>query len=316
MKIVSSILPPESLINEINRAFPKQHFEFYKGMKAAEKSFLDADVFLTFGEDLTDSSIKRASKLKWIMVMSAGMEKMPFKACREKGIIVTNARGIHKVPMAEFTLSQMLQHVKQTKTLAKNENNQNWDRKIQMGELSGKTILILGVGAIGGEIARLSKAFNMRTMGLNTSGKAVEFIDSIHTMNQLDKALPEADFIVSVLPSTAETKNILTERHFILMKPSAVFINIGRGDLVKESVLVNALRNQEISHAFLDVFSEEPLKEGHPLWGMENATVTPHISSITERYLPRAFEIFTENLHKYRKNTGNYINQINLEREY
>jgi phosphoglycerate dehydrogenase-like enzyme len=314
LNIYSSILPSEAIQSEIKKEFPHANFIFRKGIE--KDLFFDAEVVITYGEDLTTELIAETKQLKWIMVMSAGMEKMPFEACKKQGILVTNARGIHKIPMAEFTIGMMLQHVKQLTTLWGNEKNKIWDRKLPMGELSGKTLLILGAGAIGGEVARLAKAFAMKTIGVNRSGRNVEWIDEIYSLQSFSEALPKADFIVSVLPSTEETQNILQSSHFKLMKPDAVFINIGRGDLVAEEVIITALQNREIAHAYLDVFSAEPLAENHPFWTMENVTVTPHISSLTKNYLPRSFEIFKENMHTYMKKETHYINLIDLNRGY
>lgn len=314
MNIYSSILPAESLQEEVKREFPQVNFEFHKGIK--DDLFLDAEVFLTYGEDVTEEMIDKTDKLKWIMVMSAGLDKMPFEACKNHGILVTNVRGIHKIPMAEFAIGMMLQHVKQMKTLSSNERNKTWERKLPMGELYGKTLFILGIGAIGGEVARLAKAFNMQTIGVNRSGRQAEWADEMYTMENFRQALPKADFIVSVLPSTQETKHFLDLNDFELMKDSAAFINIGRGDLVQDEVLLAALQEKKIAHAYLDVFYEEPLKESHPFWTMENVTVTPHISSLTKNYLPRSFEIFKQNLHTYVRKANDFINVIDLDRGY
>ncbi|MBT2681487.1 D-2-hydroxyacid dehydrogenase [Bacillus sp. ISL-35] len=314
MNIYSSIHPAEALQEEVKKEFPQVSFEFHKGIK--EDLFFDAEIFLTYGEDLTEELIGKADKLKWIMVMSAGLDKMPFEACKKRGILVTNVRGIHKIPMAEFTIGMMLQHVKQMKSLWSNEQSTTWERKLPMGELYGKTLLILGIGAIGGEVARLAKAFNMQTIGVNRSGREADWADEIYTMENFREALPKADFIVSVLPSTQETKHFLDLNDFTLMKDTAVFINIGRGDLVQDEVLLAALQEKKIAHAYLDVFYEEPLKESHPFWTMDNVTVTPHISSLTKNYLPRSFEIFKQNLYTYLNKATDYINVIDMDRGY
>ncbi|ESU32363.1 hypothetical protein G3A_11645 [Bacillus sp. 17376] len=314
MKIYSSILPAETLQEDVKKEFPQVSFEFHKGIK--EELFLHAEIFLTYGEDLTEELIFKADKLKWIMVMSAGLDRMPFEACKKRGILVTNVRGIHKIPMAEFTIGMMLQHVKQMRSLWTNEQAKAWERKLPMGELYGKTLLILGIGTIGGEVARLAKAFNMKTIGVNRSGREAEWADEIFTMDNYREAMPEADFIVSVMPSTNETRHFLDASDFEIMKDTAVFINIGRGDLVKDDVLTAALQEKKIAHAYLDVFYEEPLIESHPFWTMENVTVTPHISSLTKNYLTRSFEIFKHNLHTYNKNSSDYLNVIDMDRGY
>lgn len=316
VKVVSSILPAESIQEMIRSKFPAIQFEFFKGMKNAFESFQEAEIFITYGEDLTEERIENARNLKWIMVMSAGLDKMPLSACRKKGIIVTNARGVHKIPMAEYTVGTMLQYVKQARLLWKNEEEERWDRRVSMEELCDKTILILGVGAIGGEIARLAKAFRMKTIGVNRTGNPVEFVDELCKLDGISTVVGKADFVVSVLPSTPETTHLLTYEHFKSMKDTCVFINIGRGDLVEEDVLFEVIKNKEIAHLFLDVFATEPLPEGHSFWKEERVTVSPHLSSLTKKYLPRSFEIFEKNLHTYNNKSDKMINYIDLTRGY
>lgn len=316
MKIVASFHPSERAIKKLTETFPNVQFDFFPNINAALSSLPAAKVLLTYGEDLTPEIIAQAKQLKWIMVASAGLEKMPLQTCKEKGIVVSNARGIHKIPMAEFTIGLMLQYVKQARQLWRNEQEKDWQRRLPMAELNGQSVLILGVGAIGGEIARLAKAFNMETLGINTDGREREFVDETFVIQKLLEALPRADFIVNCLPSTKDTKFLLTEAHFAAMKNSAVFINIGRGDVVREQTLLQALATQQISHAYLDVFPKEPLPDDHPYWSMENVSVTPHISSLTKNYVPRAFEIFAANLHKFLHGNDEFINKIDLERGY
>ncbi|WP_409273997.1 D-2-hydroxyacid dehydrogenase [Neobacillus sp. SCS-31] len=315
MNILFTFVPLESVQEGIRQEYPDFTIHFSRIGSAADY-LPEAEIIVTYGEDLNDDYIQKAEKLKWIMIMSAGMEKMPFEACAKREILVTNARGIHKIPMAEFTIGTMLQHVKQFPAIRRNEELEEWDRKVKVGELAGKHILVLGIGAIGGETARLAKAFRMKVTGINRSGKPHQDADQTDTFENIEAYLPDADFIVSVLPSTDETKHLLKEEHFRMMKDTAVFINIGRGDLVQEEILLKVMQEQVIAHAYLDVFQTEPLPKGHPFWKMENVTVTPHISSITENYMPRSLEIFRHNLQVYRTNEGSYINVIDLARGY
>ncbi|MGE1165901.1 D-2-hydroxyacid dehydrogenase [Peribacillus simplex] len=314
MLILSTIIPDEGIQTKMKDAFPGLNFIYQEGWMDEQLS--EAEILITYGEDLTEKIIGKAANLKWIMVMSAGMELMPFKAIEERGILVTNAKGIHKIPMAEYTIGMLLQYEKKLKLLMKNEREEMWDRKIEVGELNGKTMLVLGAGAIGGEVARLGKAFRMTTLGVNRSGKLVESIDRLYTLDNLLEAIPGADYIVSVLPSTDETKDLLQKEHFKAMKESAVFVNIGRGDLIDEEVLIEALEAGELAHAILDVFDPEPLEKGHPFWRMENVTVTPHLSSKSGEYLPRTFAIFEKNMREYLKSGKDFINVIDLSRGY
>ncbi|MFE4132836.1 D-2-hydroxyacid dehydrogenase [Peribacillus sp. YIM B13482] len=314
MLILSTIIPNEGIQTKMKDAFPELNFIYQEGWM--DERLSEAEILITYGEDLTEKIIGKAANLKWIMVMSAGMELMPFKAIEERGILVTNAKGIHKIPMAEYTIGMLLQYEKKLKLLMKNEREEMWDRKIEVGELNGKTMLVLGAGAIGGEVARLGKAFRMTTLGVNRSGKPVESIDRLYTLDNLLEAIPGADYIISVLPSTDETKDLLQKEHFKAMKESAVFVNIGRGDLIDEEVLIEALEAGELAHAILDVFDPEPLEKGHPFWGMENVTVTPHLSSKSGEYLPRTFAIFEKNMREYLKSGKDFINVIDLSRGY
>ncbi|OZI10816.1 D-2-hydroxyacid dehydrogenase [Bacillaceae bacterium SAS-127] len=315
MKTVFTFRPPRSLQAQLIEKYPTIYFVFYKTIAEAEQ-LVDAEIIVTFGEDLTSQHIEECEQLKWVMVASAGLEKMPLQAIKEKGILVTNARGVHKIPMAEFTLGYLLNHVKRFPELRKLQDEATWNKRLPIGELAGQTLLVLGTGAIGSEIARLATAFRMKTIGINRSGEPVGHFANVYQMNELLTALLEADFVVSILPSTNETQHILQKEHFQAMKKTAAFINIGRGDLLEEQVLIAALNEEEIAHAYLDVFVEEPLPENHSLWSHEKVTVTPHISSITPQYLPRVFEIFESNLDQYLQGYDTYKNKVEIDRGY
>ncbi|OIJ17250.1 D-2-hydroxyacid dehydrogenase [Anaerobacillus alkalilacustris] len=315
MKVVSSANLKTRLKEKLVSTYPEVSFYFYKNIDEGLTELLDADVLITYGEDLTDEIIKKVNSLKWIMVISAGLDMMPFQAIKEKGILVTNARGIHKIPMAEYTIGMMLQVARQTKQLIQNEQDHTWDRRIPMVELNQKTLGILGAGSIGAEIAKYAQVFNMRTIGFNRSGKKVDGFNEIVTIDNLEKLIKESDFIVSVLPSTSMTNGLLNKKLFDLME-DVIFVNIGRGKNVVEKDLISALNQGKVTHAVLDVFVEEPLPKSHPFWDMENVTVTPHLSGISSQYQPRALEIFEENLKLFLKGEKNYLNKINFDRGY
>ncbi|WP_066175357.1 D-2-hydroxyacid dehydrogenase [Bacillus marinisedimentorum] len=306
---------------EIRETTRKRHpdlkFSFQRRMnEEALKELPEAEVLLTYGEDLDEGKIAAAKKLKWIMVLSAGLDKMPFAAIKERNILVTNARGIHKTPMAEYTIGMMLQTARKTKTLIAHEKEKKWDRTVKMSELSEKTLVIAGAGAIGSEIARLARAFGMKTIGVSRSGREAADIDVMYKSADLKKAAAQGDYVVSVLPSTPDTKKMFGRDVFHSMKRDAVFINIGRGDTVNEKELIEVMKGNVISHAVLDVFEQEPLPESHPFWEMGNVTVTPHLSGISPEYHFRAFKIFEQNLAVYQTGEGEYMNVIDPDRGY
>ncbi|MFQ3546261.1 D-2-hydroxyacid dehydrogenase [Halobacillus rhizosphaerae] len=316
MKVVSAIKRvPESIRNHFEQKYSQTEFIFCHGIEEAETYLSEADVFVTYGEDLNKERIQKAEHLKWIMVLSAGMDRMPFEEIEERGITVTNVRGIHARPMAEYAISMLLQVSRQAKTLIAQETKHQWDRTPVLNEINNRTMVLLGTGAIAQETARLAKAFHMKTIGVSKSGNAKPHLDETYTVEELKDVLPEADFVVAVLPSTEETRYLMNKSHFQMMKESSLFLNMGRGDLVSSTDLLEAIRNKEIAHAVLDVFEEEPLPQEHPFWEEENVTVTPHHSGISPHYVPRAFEVFDENLERYLKQEE-LVNLIDPKRGY
>lgn len=316
MKVLSSCKVKRDIQKELIQNYPSVSFQFCKHIGEAKDYLSEVEILITYGEDLTDELIDQAKELKWIMVISAGMDQMPFAKLAEREILITNCKGIHKTPMAEYVFASLLQVSREVKQLIENEKAHQWDRTIKMTEISGRTMLIAGTGAIGQEVARLAKAFQMKTIGISKSGSKKDFFDEVTQTERMGELLPQADFIISVLPSTLETKEMFTSQHFELMKETALFLNMGRGDVVSEGVLLEALKTKQIRHAILDVFKEEPLPKNHPLWDLENVTVTPHLSGISPEYQPRAFEIFKLNLTEYLNGGNGFKNVINPNRGY
>ncbi len=316
MKVVSTAKLNTPIKERLITVFPEVTFFFYENIKEAATELPDTEILLTYGDDLTTKIITKMPKLKWVMVISAGVERLPFTAIKDQGITVTNARGIHKIPMAEYTIAMMLQVTKQTRKLWDSQQQKRWDHSIELVELYGKTIGILGAGAIGAEIANYAKVFQMKTIGLNSDGTPVPGFDEMITMDKIKKLISQSDFIVSVLPSTPNTKGILNKGLFNQMQSHAVFINIGRGETVVEKDLLVALDEGLIAHAVLDVFEKEPLPSDHPFWGMENVTVTPHISGISAQYQMRAMDIFENNLRSFLVGDTELCNVIDLSKGY
>lgn len=317
MIVLSTVKLPSDLKKKLENSDNEHHFYHDKRIKDVTDLLPHADIILTYGEDLTEEHIRAAKNLKWVMVASAGIEKLPFAELEKRKIAVTNAKGVHAIPMAEYCLAMMLQISRQTKALIENEKKHEWNRRVKMEELYGKTVFILGAGAIGSAIAKLSQAFGMRVLGLNQDGRDVEQFDKVYPIADLPLAIQTADFVISVLPSTEKTKGLIDYGTFIQMKNNSVFINIGRGDAVIEEDLIRALEEDLIRHAVLDVFDEEPLSEKHPFWEMDNVTITPHLSGITENYLPRAIQIFETNLELFSEgDVTNMKNIVSLQQRY
>ncbi|MDK2824525.1 MAG: hypothetical protein PWQ67_287 [Clostridia bacterium] len=275
-----------------------------------------AEVLITYGEDLTAEIIRECVNLKWLMVVSSGLDKLPFKQLLKQKIIVTNAKGIHKNPMAEHAFALILQDVRNLVPLLDLQRQKVWDRTIRVGELTGKNILIVGTGAIGEEVARKAKAFDMNTYGVNRSGHKVNYIDKIFKSNQLLEVLPLADYVVVITPLTPETQDMFGEKEFQAMSEKCYFINIGRGKVVQEDALIKALENGLIRGAAIDTFREEPLPVDSPLWNLPNLIITPHLAGRTPLYMERAMEIFRYNLAVYYKGQGQMKNLVDMQKGY
>ena len=314
MRIYFTFEPRPDLREPLVAEFPQLEFIFEKSISNEELQ--QADVLVTYGEDLTEESIQSATKLKWIFVASAGIEKMPAQAIIERRILVSNVRGIHKTPMAESILAHILAIKRALPWMYEQQKKSEWSKKAQQTELRDSTALILGPGAIGSEVGRLLQAFGVTTIGCNRSGKEAAYMNTMISFTNLKEALPLADIVISVLPKTTETTHLLKEEHFVAMKNNAIFMNFGRGNLVDENVLIQAIERKQIGHAVLDVFEEEPLTSDNPLWTLPNVIVSPHVSSHSSRYVERSLEIFKPSLTKWLKGDTDLENVMDLSRGY
>lgn len=301
----------------LKERFPNQNFVFLKDKKLIPQYIEEAEIFVTYGKDVTEELLKQAKNLKWIQVLAAGVDPLPFDAIKKNNILVTNVRGIHKIPMSEYAISMILSVYRKERDLLLYQLDKHWDRTLSFGEVTGKTMIVLGTGSIGQEVARLAKAFRMKTIGVSRSGRDKEHFDEVYSVTHLHSVLDKGDFIVSVLPSTKETRYLLKDEHFDLMRDDAIFLNMGRGDLVKTETLVRAVQEEKIGHLILDVFEEEPLAADSPLWKNERVTITPHIAAISDRYLERALGIFKENMNLYEdRQLEEMLNVIDFDRGY
>ncbi|WP_440896386.1 D-2-hydroxyacid dehydrogenase [Amphibacillus sp. Q70] len=316
MLILSSTRFTEDIEQQLKKDFEKVTFKFMDNIDQASEYLSEADVLLTYGSDIEVKHIDQAKQLKWIMVMSAGIDKMPNERIQQRNILMTNVRGIHKIPMAEYALTMLLSHYKNHLALAERQQNKVWDKTIEMREIAGCTLTIVGAGAIGEEVARLGQAFQMETIAVTKAGGTRPYFDHVYQNSSIKSALETADFVVSILPSTKETEGYYQDDHFKWMKSRAIFLNMGRGNVVAEETLLKALNDNQIEHAILDVTQTEPLPQESPLWTHEKVTLTPHISGKSEQYVPRAIEIFRENLVSFIKEGSVSVNQINLDRGY
>jgi len=285
---------------------------------ATEKlNVLLADTEVLFGLTFPQNYIARAPGLKWVQTMTAGMNRFLDADMMSSPVVLTGVSGIHATPIGEFVLCLMLMFVKQMPRLYQLKQEKQWDR-FSPGKLRPKTVGIIGLGAIGREVARLSKAFGMRVLATRRSAKQVgrgRYIDIIYPLDQLQQLLSESDFVVIALPLTHETTGLIGEKELQAMKSTAYLINIGRGPIVDEEALIRALDERWIAGAGLDVVTTEPLPQDSRLWELPNVILSPHISGVMEDYMEIATGFFLENLRRY-LDGRKLINVIDKQKGY
>jgi phosphoglycerate dehydrogenase-like enzyme len=277
----------------------------------------DAEIIAGWKKGIEKDCLSPHSKLKWLQTWSAGVDSLPLEALASKNVFVTSANGVHAYPISETIFALMLSLTRKIHTYVKNQQERKWHHSGMKLEMHEKTVGIIGVGMIGKEAAKIAKAFGMKVLGVRHSGKPQEFVDEMYTTAQLDEILPNCDYVVVTLPLTKETNRLFGSKQFELMKSSAFFINIGRGEIVVEEDLISALQKGIIAGAGLDVFEKEPLSVDSPLWEMENVIITPHTSGSTEHYNQRVIEnILIPNLKNYISGAQPSVNLVDFSKGY
>jgi D-2-hydroxyacid dehydrogenase (NADP+) len=301
-----------SSVSELVRAEQRGDF--------AHKDELDAllvEAEVIYGLRLPKNVISRAPKLKWVQVMSAGVDKFLDDEFRQSSVIITNVSGIHTTPIGEIVLELMLMFAKQAPLCFQLKQEKQWKRFMPT-VLRSKTVGIVGLGNIGREVARLAKAFGMKVVATRRSAKRVaraKDVDILLPREQLPRLLSESDFVVLSLPFTSETNKLIGEKELRTMKPTAYLINVARGNIVDEEALIWALDERWLAGAGLDVFATEPLPADSRLWEFPNIIFSPHIAGGMEDYNIRATELFCKNLSHYLSGE-NLLNVIDKKKGY
>ena len=275
----------------------------------------EADVLVISGL-WHDGLLDRAKKLRFIQAIGAGTDQFPREELAKRGIRLASARGVNYRAVAEHAMALILALSRRLPEARDNQAKRNWrgmigDLSQREDELGGKTLLVVGLGQIGGRLAQLAKAFDMRVVGLRRDPAAGRgAADAVHTMGELKSLLPEADFVALTCPLTEETERLVDTEALGRMKPSAHLVNVARGRVVDEAALVEALAARRIAGAGIDVTMEEPLAATSPLWRMEHVLITPHTAGETRRYEDNVIEILRDNLGRLRRGEEQLRNQV------
>jgi phosphoglycerate dehydrogenase-like enzyme len=239
----------------------------------------------------------RAPRLRWIQSLTGGCEQwlgpdLPAAA------VLTCARGTHRVQMTEHILAGLFVCAKDLAGIVRDQAAGRWRRRVNP-TLAGATLGILGLGALGPEIARVAAGLGMRVIGTKRTPAPIPHVERVHGPGDIDRVLAESDYVLLLLPSTAETRGIMDKARLGRMKPGAYLLNFGRGDLVVDDDLVAAVRERRIAGAVLDVFRAEPLPAGHPFWTTEGIVVLPHVGGLHPRRDAIVAELWVDNLARF-----------------
>ncbi len=251
--------------------------------------------------DLPDpSDLPFLGRLAWVQTTSSGVGPAVARLGLDKrGVLVTTARGVHAGPLAEWTFMAVLSHLRGLDHLKSEQAYRRWER-YSGDDLAGRTLLTIGAGDLARGVARVGRAFDMRTVAVardpDRARPHTALFDAVMPPTDLHVALGMADIVVMTAPHTPDTEGMMDEAAFAACKPGAMFVNIGRGRTVDHAALVDALASGHLAFAALDVTDPEPLPPEHRLWSMRNALISPHSASTVRRENARITQIFTHNL--------------------
>ena len=274
---------------------PKPSFEVAVCATAAEAEPHIAGAEILYAWNFPRELLPRAARLRWAQNMGAGVERFLVPELPRR-VTVTRVAGIFGPWMAEYVLGWCLWFTQRTEAFRAQQREQRWAQMDPL-RLHGATLCVVGLGDIGRTIARAARGFGMRVVGVSRLGTRVADAERVYRTRDLGKAIAAADFVALTVPLTEATRGLIGLTELAAMKPSAWLINIARGPIVDEAALLDALRDNRMGGAVLNVFADEPLPQGHPFWRLDNVVVTPHISgpSTPGEIAP----IFNDNLRRY-----------------
>ena len=295
---------PEAQLDALRRAFPEHTFVRADSDEAVRRAIVDVDV--VFGSRITREQFAAAPRLRWIHSNAAGVGSMLFPAMVRSDVVMTNSRGNSSITIAEHVIAVTLVLLRDLPLAWRRQSEKVWaqnefDSGASIRTLRGARVLVVGLGSIGRETAKLASAFAADVVGIRRRPEAPRppGVDEIHAPAHLHDLLPSADVVVLSAPQTAETRRLMGERELALMKHDAVLVNVSRGKLIDEAALVRALEAGRLRGAALDVFEHEPLDPASPLWERPDVVITPHVAGFHADYWPQVIRLFADNLRRF-----------------
>ena len=305
-------LPPEVRVKyeqRLKRRFPQLRIDLVDHHSKVDPYIGAADVLITFGAHMADHVLEKGARLKWIQALGTGVDGICDRPALRDGMIVTNMHGLHGESMSESALLSMLALARSLPRNLRNQARHAWER-FTVKLVSGKTVGILGVGAIARDLAPRCKALGMKVVGITSAKRELPGFDRMFARDELKTAVRDVDFLILLTPYSAETRGLVNASILKAMKPSSFLVNLARGGIVDEPALVEALKAGTIAGAALDVFATEPLAPDHPFWDMPNVIITPHLGGFHDEYAEKALPVVEDNLKRFL--AGDTANMRNL----
>ncbi|MFZ4719328.1 MAG: D-2-hydroxyacid dehydrogenase [Ilumatobacteraceae bacterium] len=241
--------------------------------------------------------VLQAPNVQWLHMFSAGLDNPVFAMLMQRGVAVTHSAGSSAVPIAHSVIMHVIGMCRNARSLAIAQSEARWDNRDAL-DVEGRRLTVVGLGAIGSEVARLAAAFGMHVTGLRRTPTGDEPCRTL-SVDRLHDVLPATDDLVLTAPLTPDTRGLIGATELALLPAGAHLVNVGRGELLDEPALIDSLRAGHLGAAALDVFAVEPLPADSPLWAMPNVTVTPHNSGATDLAARRAADVFEDNLRRF-----------------
>ena len=278
---------------------PEQQERFDRMLRSADALYGIPDV----DPSALRGVVRSNPRLRWVQIMAAGGGSQVKSAELDRDdlerVVFTTGAGVHGAPLAEFALFGLLAGAKTLPRLIEQQRRHEWSGRWQMGQLADQTVLVLGLGGIGQEIARLLAAFGARVIGVSRHGHPVPNVDDIVHPDELARVAPGVDAVVAALPGTATTAGLLGADFFAAVKHGVTVVNVGRGTVIDEAQLVRALDDGTVGFAALDVVAVEPLSEQSPLWDHPRVLISPHTAALTSSEDRRLAELFADNATRF-----------------
>lgn len=304
--------PSEPTLKRLAELGPGVRIKVGRSAEELLPELAEAQVLFSWfgGRAQAEAIFAAAPRLEWIHARYAGLDNLLFPALIESPVPLTNGSGVFSQSLGEFVILGALYFAKYVPRMLKSKADRHWDM-FDVNEISKQTLGIVGHGDIGRAAASRAKAMGMRVLALRrstTPRAGDEHVDRVFATADLHNMLPECDYVVVAAPMTAETRHMISTAEFAAMKPSAIVMNVGRGPVIDEAALVEALQSKRIAGAALDVFEVEPLAQDSPLWDMDNVLISFHTADHTKDWLNDATTFFIEQFGRWR--TGQPLQNV------